>query len=165
MSNANNTYLIGTNALDDELTYTMKESSRVCSYYLENEEEAEIPVLPSEIILPSKCQVWLCVSYVCAVIVLNNPRAAYANNTYLIGTNALDDELTYTMKESSRVKCQVWLCVSYVCAVIVRDLTITVQIRNDIFSVLHLEELGFQLLLPWNDRQQGIEQPACGLCE
>ena len=35
--------------------------------------------------------------------VLNNPRAAYANNTYLIGTNALDDELTYTMKESSRV--------------------------------------------------------------
>jgi len=28
--------LIGTNALDDELTYTMKESSRVCSYYLEN---------------------------------------------------------------------------------------------------------------------------------
>ena len=28
--------MIGTNALDDELTYTMKESSRVCSYYLEN---------------------------------------------------------------------------------------------------------------------------------
>lgn len=35
--------------------------------------------------------------------VLNNPRAAYANNTYLIGTNALDDPLTYTMKESSRM--------------------------------------------------------------
>ncbi|MDF9830831.1 TonB-dependent receptor [Parabacteroides sp. PF5-6] len=35
--------------------------------------------------------------------VFNNPRAAYANNTYLIGTNALDDPLTYTMKESSRI--------------------------------------------------------------
>lgn len=35
--------------------------------------------------------------------VFNNPRAAYANNTYLIGTNALDDPLTYTMQESSRI--------------------------------------------------------------
>ena len=66
-----------------------RKSNRICidQFFAEKpEEEAEIPVLPSEIILPSKCQVWLCVSYVCAVIV--------------------------------------------------RDLTITVQIRNDIFSVL-----------------------------
>lgn len=35
--------------------------------------------------------------------VLNNPRAAYANNTYLIGANALDDPLIYQLKESSRI--------------------------------------------------------------
>jgi len=35
--------------------------------------------------------------------VLNNPVAAYANNTYLIGANALDHEYTYKLKESSRM--------------------------------------------------------------
>lgn len=35
--------------------------------------------------------------------VLNNPRAAYGNNTYLIGANAMDDELMHTMKESSYI--------------------------------------------------------------
>ena len=46
-----------------------RKSNRICieQFFAEKpEEEAEIPVLPSEIILPSKCQVWLCVSYVCA---------------------------------------------------------------------------------------------------
>jgi iron complex outermembrane receptor protein len=35
--------------------------------------------------------------------VLDNPRAAYANNTYLSGANALDDNLTLQMRENSRV--------------------------------------------------------------
>lgn len=35
--------------------------------------------------------------------VLDNPRAAYGNNTYLAGANAMNDELTYKMRESSRV--------------------------------------------------------------
>ena len=35
--------------------------------------------------------------------VLNNPRAAYANNTYISGANVMDDELIFKMKESSRV--------------------------------------------------------------
>lgn len=35
--------------------------------------------------------------------ILNNPRAAYANNTYLIGTNALNDPLVYQLTESSRI--------------------------------------------------------------
>lgn len=35
--------------------------------------------------------------------VLNNPRAAYGNNTYISGANALDDELIFKMGESSRV--------------------------------------------------------------
>lgn len=35
--------------------------------------------------------------------VLNNPRAAYGNNTYLSGANALDDELVHKMSENSRV--------------------------------------------------------------
>lgn len=40
--------------------------------------------------------------------VLNNPRAAYANNTYLIGTNALNDPLVYQLTESSRM-CSLYL--------------------------------------------------------
>lgn len=40
--------------------------------------------------------------------VLNNPRAAYANNTYLIGANALNDPLVYQLKESSRM-CSLYL--------------------------------------------------------
>lgn len=35
--------------------------------------------------------------------VLNNPRAAYGNNTYLSGANALNDELVSTLRENSRV--------------------------------------------------------------
>lgn len=35
--------------------------------------------------------------------VLNNPRAAYANNTYISGANVMNDELVYKMSESSRV--------------------------------------------------------------
>lgn len=35
--------------------------------------------------------------------VLDNPRAAYANNTYLSGANAMDDELTTMMRENSRI--------------------------------------------------------------
>lgn len=35
--------------------------------------------------------------------VLDNPRAAYGNNTYLSGANALNDELVYTLHENSRV--------------------------------------------------------------
>ena len=35
--------------------------------------------------------------------VLDNPRAAYANNTYLSGANAMNDELTYKLRENSRV--------------------------------------------------------------
>ncbi len=35
--------------------------------------------------------------------ILDNPRAAYGNNTYLSGANALNDELIYTMRENSRV--------------------------------------------------------------
>lgn len=35
--------------------------------------------------------------------VLNNPKAAYANNTYLIGANALNDPLIYQLTESSRI--------------------------------------------------------------
>lgn len=35
--------------------------------------------------------------------VLNNPRAAYANNTYISGANAMDDGLIFKMSESSRV--------------------------------------------------------------
>jgi iron complex outermembrane receptor protein len=35
--------------------------------------------------------------------VLNNPVAAYANNTYLIGANALDHPYTYKLTESSRM--------------------------------------------------------------
>lgn len=35
--------------------------------------------------------------------VLNNPRAAYANNTYLSGANALNDELVSILSENSRV--------------------------------------------------------------
>lgn len=40
--------------------------------------------------------------------VLNNPVAAYANNTYLIGANALDHEYTYKLTESSRM-CSLYL--------------------------------------------------------
>ncbi len=40
--------------------------------------------------------------------VLNNPRAAYANNTYLLGANALNDPLVYQLKESSRI-CSLYL--------------------------------------------------------
>ncbi|XGS82893.1 TonB-dependent receptor [Limibacterium fermenti] len=35
--------------------------------------------------------------------VLNNPRAAYGNNTYLSGANALNDELVSILRENSRV--------------------------------------------------------------
>lgn len=35
--------------------------------------------------------------------VLDNPRAAYANNTYLSGANAMNDELTHKLRENSRV--------------------------------------------------------------
>lgn len=35
--------------------------------------------------------------------VFNNPRAAYGNNTFLIGTNALNDPLVYQLTESSRI--------------------------------------------------------------
>lgn len=35
--------------------------------------------------------------------VFNNPRAAYGNNTYLIGTNALNDPLVHQLTESSRI--------------------------------------------------------------
>lgn len=35
--------------------------------------------------------------------VLNNPRAAYANNTYISGANVMKDDLIYKMSESSRV--------------------------------------------------------------
>lgn len=35
--------------------------------------------------------------------VLNNPRAAYGNNTYLSGANALNDKLVRVMSENSRV--------------------------------------------------------------
>ncbi|RNC64285.1 TonB-dependent receptor [Proteiniphilum sp. X52] len=35
--------------------------------------------------------------------VLNNPRAAYGNNTYISGANALNDELVTTLSENSRV--------------------------------------------------------------
>ncbi len=40
--------------------------------------------------------------------VLNNPRAAYANNTYLIGANAMNDPLVYQLTESSRM-CSLYL--------------------------------------------------------
>lgn len=35
--------------------------------------------------------------------VFNNPRAAYGNNTFLIGTNALNDPLVHQLTESSRI--------------------------------------------------------------
>lgn len=35
--------------------------------------------------------------------VFNNPRAAYGNNTFLIGTNALKDPLVHQLTESSRI--------------------------------------------------------------
>ena len=39
---------------------------------------------------------------------LNNTRADYANNKYLIGANALNDPLVYQLKESSRM-CSLYL--------------------------------------------------------
>lgn len=41
--------------------------------------------------------------------VLNNPRAAYANNTYLIGTNALNDPLVYDLKGQTSLVCSYYI--------------------------------------------------------
>ena len=41
--------------------------------------------------------------------VFNGPRAAYANNTYLLGTNAINDPLLYELKGQSSQICSYYI--------------------------------------------------------